>query len=209
MTQQKATRRRYDNSGRAQKAEQTKLDILRALADQLTRSNSVEFSVEDAAREAGVTPRTVFRHFPSKDHMLEALSRWVLGFTGKIPLPADPDEVVDSVSASYELFENHAELMQALLVSELGRGVRSRLTARRRSGIAEALAEPVSALPPDEAKAVLAVLIHLVAAETWWQVRKEFAVKGDASAEVVAWIVRLVLEALERGDSPSHRHHAE
>ena len=80
----------------------------------------------------------------------EDLARWVLGVTGGIPLPRDPDDGLAAVSASYRLFDDQADLMQALLLSELGRGVRSKLTQRRPSGIARALSGPVSHLPAEQ-----------------------------------------------------------
>jgi AcrR family transcriptional regulator len=196
-------KRRYDNSRRARKAEQTRNQILRALAGQLTAGNSAGFSVDAAAREAGVTARTVFRHFPTKDDMLAALSQWVLSITGNVPLPDGAEQLADTVIDSYTLFEDNAELMQALLLSEAGRGVRSRLTSRRRQGLAAALAGPVDHLPARQRRAVQALLTHLMTAETWWQLRKEYGVNGEDSARAVAWVVGLALEALERGEAPA------
>jgi hypothetical protein len=43
----------------------------------------------------------------------------VLGVTGGIPLPRDPDDVLAAVSASYRLFDDQADLMQAGPVSHL------------------------------------------------------------------------------------------
>jgi AcrR family transcriptional regulator len=195
-------KRHYDNRSRARKAEQTRKNILQALASQLTASNSAEFSVEAAAQQAGVTARTVFRHFPTKDDMLAALSYWVLGITGKVPLPDSAEQLGDTIVDSYALFEDNAALMQALLVSEIGRGVRSRLTARRRKGLSAALDGAVHHLPEHQRRAMQAVLTNLMTAETWWQLRREYGVRGQDSASAVAWLVRVALEALERGDGP-------
>lgn len=151
---------------------------------------------------AGVTTRTVFRHFPTKDDMLAALSQWVLTITGRIPLPDSADQLADTIIDSYALFDENAELMQALLLSEAGRGVRSRLTSRRRKGIAAALEDAVRHLPARDRRAVQALLTHVMTAETWWQLRREYGVKGEDSARAVAWLVSLGLAALAREEGP-------
>ncbi len=196
-------KRRYDNSRRRQQAEQTRSAILEALARQLADNNTTEFSVDDAAREAGVTSRTVFRHFPNKEKMLEGVSEWVLGITGRVEIPAGPEQFTRTVQTSYALFEEHADLMRALLLSELGRGVRTRLRSRRRQGLSDALSPAVSDLSPREAQAVKALLIHLLSAETWWQLRDAYGVKGEDAVKVVTWTIDLMLEALESGQVPA------
>jgi AcrR family transcriptional regulator len=168
----------------------------------LVSNNSSDFSVADAAKEAGVTTRTLFRYFPTKEKMLEGVSQWVLEITGQIPLPASADELGETVVASYRMFEENADLMRALLLSDLGRGVRSHLVSRRRKGLSETLEQSVASLPPKQAQAVKALLVHNLTAEAWWQMRDAFGVEGGASAEAVAWMVELVLKALKDGDHP-------
>ncbi len=200
-----APKRRYDNSRRRQQAEQTRNAILDALARQLADNNSTDFSVDEAAREAGVTTRTVFRHFPTKEKMLEGVSEWVLGITGRVEIPQSPAQFARTAQTSYAMFEEHAGLMRALLLSELGRGVRTRLSPRRRKGLSDALEPAVAGLPPNETKAVKALLIHLLSAETWWQLHDAFGVKGEDSARVTGWTIDLVLEALRSGNHPASR----
>jgi len=200
-----APKRRYDNSRRRQQAEQTRNAILDALARQLADNNSTDFSVDEAAREAGVTTRTVFRHFPTKEKMLEGVSEWVLGITGRVAIPESPAEFARTAQTSYAMFEEHAGLMRALLLSDLGRGVRTRLSPRRRKGLSDALAPAVADLPTREAKAVKALLIHLLSAETWWQLHDVFGVKGEDSAQVTAWTIDLVLQAISSGNHPGRR----
>lgn len=195
-------KRRYDNRQRAQQASRTRNAILQALAEQLVTRNSGDFSVADAAQQAGVTPRTVFRYFPTKELMLEAVSEWVLQITGKVRIPEAPDQFGETVVDSFEMFEANADLMRALLLSDLGRGVRSRLSPRRREGVGQALAPAVSRLTPAQARAVKAVLMHLLTAEAWWQIRDGFGVDGRTSATVIAWLAQLALRALANGDDP-------
>lgn len=195
-------KRTYDNRGRQAKAVATRTAILQALADQLVNNNTPDFSITQAAEAAGVSTRTVFRHFPTREHMLEGVSKWVQEITGQIPLPSKPDDLLGTVAASYRMFEDHAALMRALLLSDLGRGIRSRLSPRRRKGISEAIDPAVKELTPEQAAAVKALIGHLVAAEAWWHLRDGFNIKGENATQVVGWAIRLMIEALQRGDYP-------
>lgn len=195
-------KRTYDNSGRRAKAAATRTAILHALAEQLVNNNTPDFSIAEAAEAAGVSTRTVFRHFPSREDMLEGVSEWVQGITGQIPLPSKPDDLPETVAASYRLFEDHAALMRALLLSDLGRGIRSRLSPRRRKGISEAIDPAVKELTPEQAAAVKALIGHLVTAEAWWHLRDGFNIKDENATQVVGWAIRLMIEALQRGDYP-------
>jgi len=196
------SKRPYDNSGRKKKAEQTRQSILSALAEQLVNNNSSDFSIDEAAQRAGVSTRTLFRYFPSKELMLEGMSEWVFSITGKISLPHSSDELEHTIQASYRMFEDNAGLMRALLLSDLGRGIRHRLAVRRRKGVADALDSAVSGLAPEEAKAVKALMVHIITAEAWWQMRDAYGVPGEESSKVVRWTTRLMLEALAKGDHP-------
>lgn len=202
MNQPTPEKRKYDNSSREAQSQQTRQNILNALARQLVSNNSTEFSVAEAADQAGVTSRTLFRYFPTKEDMLQALSEWVFSITGKTLVPTTASEVTAAVSSYYSMFEEHPDLIRAMLLSELGRGVRSRMTTERRRTIGNALQPAVAHLPEAEAKAVRALIGHLVTAETWWQLRDAFGVDGHQSQQVVNWTIELMLQALASGQHP-------
>ena len=202
---QKNGLRNYDNSNRRAQAALTRDAILDALAQQMLSNNTPDFSVEQAAQDAGVTTRTIFRHFPNRDSMLSALSERVLATTGTVEIPNTPEAFVDTIFATYEMFDENQELMQSLLLSELGRGVRSQMRERRRKGNASALNALVKGLPREQQKAVKAVLVHLISAESWWQLHDRFNVSARDSAQTIAWIFNLVADALNEGKSPGPR----
>lgn len=202
---QKNGLRNYDNSNRRAQAALTRDAILDALAQQMLGSNTPDFSVEQAAQDAGVTTRTIFRHFPNRDSMLSALSERVLATTGTVEIPKTPEEFVDTIFATYEMFDENRELMQSLLLSELGRGVRSQMRERRRKGNVSALNNLVKGLPREQQKAVKAVLVHLISAESWWQLHDRFNVSARDSAQTIAWIFSLVANALNEGKAPDSK----
>lgn len=190
--------RPYHSTLRQKQAAATRELILQALVQQLAEEGLQDFSIADAAQRAGVATRTIYRYFPNREVLLDAVGEWVDQQLGDLPYPTTPMEVADLAEQAFPQFEQQAVLVQALLASELGKSVRSRLRSKRRQSVETALSSLASDL--DSAKAVRAVIGHLVTAETWKHLRDEFGVSGDASAKAVAWAIRTLIADLE------HRH---
>ncbi len=188
--------RPYKSALRQKQAEATRQLILQALAEQLAKGGLQEFSIADAAQRAGVAPRTIYRYFPNRDALLDAVGEWVDQQLGDLLYPTTPMEVAELAEQAFPRFEQQAMLVQALLVSQLGQNVRSRLRLKRRQSIQNAL----SSLPGEagSVEAVHAVIGHLVTAETWKHLRDEFGVSGEAAGEAIGWAIRALIAALER-----------
>ncbi len=187
--------RSYNNSLRQKQAEATRELILRSLAEQLATGGLQEFSVVEAAQRAGVATRTVYRYFPNREAVLDAIGQWVDQQFGDLPFPTNPQEVVDLAEQVFPRFEQEATLVQALLVSELGQNVRSRVRSKRRQSIEEALSGVAD--DSDSARAIKAVIGHLMSAETWQQLHDEFELDGEAAGQAVAWAVRTLISGME------------
>ena len=187
--------RSYNNTLRQKQAEATRELILRSLAEQLATGGLQDFSVVEAAQRAGVATRTVYRYFPNREAVLDAIGRWVDQQFGDLPFPTNPQEVVDLAEQVFPRFEQEATLVQALLVSELGQNVRSRVRSKRRQSIETALSGVAD--DSDSARAIKAVIGHLMSAETWQQLHDEFELDGEAAGQAVAWAVRTLIHEME------------
>ncbi|HET9384544.1 MAG TPA: helix-turn-helix domain-containing protein, partial [Gemmatimonadales bacterium] len=51
--------------------------ILEAMADVITETNGIGFSVQAVADRAGVTHRTIYNYFPTREALCEAFSDYV------------------------------------------------------------------------------------------------------------------------------------
>ena len=196
------TVRKYDNSKRAAKAVETREKIKNALIRQLIDNNTVEFSVEQAAKDANVTVRTVFRHFATKEDMLAAVSEGIAGVTQQVIKPEQPEDLLVTLNQTYKMFEQNEDLVKATLLSQLGRGVRSGMAAKRRASNMQAVLPLVKDLPQQQARAVQAVLCNLLTAETWWNLKSAFDVNGNDAAVVIDWLLSLAITAMKEGSRP-------
>lgn len=68
----KSQKQTYDNSNRQKKAEETKLEIIKALGNLWGQHSIIDITLEMVAEEAGVTTRTILRKFGSREGLMEA-----------------------------------------------------------------------------------------------------------------------------------------
>jgi len=71
-----STARPYESPLRAEQLEQTRLRILKAMADVLADEAVDEVTIPIVAMRARVSVRTVYRHFPTKEALFDAFGEW-------------------------------------------------------------------------------------------------------------------------------------
>src|SRR5215472_1572236 len=101
---------------RARQTELTRDLILEALVDLVVERPLADFSLQDVADRAGVSLRTVYRHFASREALLEALLPWVaqqISTTGGFQFPVTADDIADQVTAKFIALEKYARLFLA------------------------------------------------------------------------------------------------
>jgi AcrR family transcriptional regulator len=113
MTQPRARRRTYDSSGRRARAERTRAEIVQTAHRLFADHGYAATAVTDIAREAGVSPETIYKAFASKGALLGAVVRAAIrGDAGTTPLRERPEIVA---IRGEQQAERQLELYGALL----------------------------------------------------------------------------------------------
>ena len=200
MTSERATRR-YDSPLRREQMEQTRVRILGVVAE-LLAEDAAELTIPLVAARARVSVRTVYRHFRSKEELLDAFAAWVDGQLGIVEPPAGPDAVPDFVSRVYRSFDEHDALIRAALLSRAGRAIQREVRARghqpRYRAIERALAPLVAGLPHESRRGVLAVTFMLHSAPSWQALREYWGLEADEAAAAAAFAIRALLSEMRR-----------
>ncbi|HZU81371.1 MAG TPA: helix-turn-helix domain-containing protein [Polyangiaceae bacterium] len=191
--------RAYRSELRAEQAERTRERILEALVEQLGEGLE-DFSIPRVAERAGVSVRTVYHHFPNRDAQIEAVARLLdARITGGEPPPRALADVPDMAERIIRRAVDNMREVRAQLVPGVARLVRERRRREREAAIARAVAARCDAA---SAELVSAALVTLISAQIGIMLADRCGLGGESLIATHAWIVRVVVDAVMRGDVP-------
>lgn len=182
---------------REQHAEMTRERILAAVAD-LLESGDGELTMPGVADASGVSLRTLYRYFPTRDELLEAAARWIGDELLKHPYPQTLDEVAELFRIGCRDFDERPQLVRAMALSQLGQNVRGYRRRERLDAIRRALRNEITGLSADEMRQAEAVLAYLHNMLAYTTLREENGLSGDEIGEAAAWAMQTLINDLRR-----------
>lgn len=196
--------RTYNSPLREAQAEQTRDRILDALAEMVAEDGFDGIVVKDLAARAGMSERTVYRHYPDRDALHDALAARVVEQAGwdVHPLAGSIDELPALVEETYRSFD---EIPVPVTVAARLNSVRSRVssdTHQRRADMRAFVVRELPDLDDDVIDDLVAVLQVLGSSRTWLRLREEHGRDGTSSGALVRWLLTLALEDLRAGGGP-------
>lgn len=197
-------RNAYSPTLRERQVAQTRDLILDALITQLGDHRADEVTTRDIATLAGVSERTVYRHFPDRRALLDGLSQ---------RLPPGPDIPsfgaggLDDLAATsrrlMELLDEHYVAARAEAVLNADPRHFAADTQANTRDMRDLLAAGLPDLDERERIRIAAVFRCLVSTQAWLRMREEFGVPGTESGPVVAWVIDTIIRELRAGNTPT------
>lgn len=190
---------------REQQAEAVRQRVLDAVATLLEQAGADDLTMPQVAAASGISLRTVYRYYPTREQLLEAAGRWIGSELLGQGYPETLDDVADSFEDGCREFDRHPGLVRALALSQLGREVRATRRGERLEAIRDALRAEVGDLSERElreAEAVLAYLHNMLAFAT---LREEHELPADEIAEALGWAIRTLVNDLRRRQRKQRR----
>jgi AcrR family transcriptional regulator len=181
---------------REEQARATRERIIEALARVLSHGVA-ELSVPAVAREAGVSVATVYRHFPSKQALLEGLGeqvreRWL----GEVPTPRNPAELAALFSRVYPRIDARSEVVRAAVASPVGRRGRKASMKGRLAHVEAALAPLEGRVAAEDYVRLRSVAALLTASETVHFLRELVGLSVSEAADTASWTLLTLVRAL-------------
>lgn len=199
-----AAPRRYSSVLRERQAAQTREMILDALIELLGERRVDEVTTRDIAASAGVSDRTVYRHFPDRDALLEGLSLRLQSPGGKNPAEgfSGVDDFAPTVIRLMTLLDEHhaAARAEAVFNADPRRFASETQTNTRQ--FREAITEGFPELDEREQLRIAAVVRCLISSQAWLRMREEFGVPGTEAGPVVAWVIDTIFREIRSGNAP-------
>ncbi len=195
--------RPYESPTRKAHAEETRATILRSLVDLIVEEGPGTIAIPQVAERAGVSVRTVYHYFPTKEALFD-------GLTGAIPTlverpdgtipgePNSPAELVAAVDGAYRFLEANRRMFRALAVSELGGRVDSARQSERLDRIDSALGPMRGRVDPDDYRQLRAAVGLLSSFAAFDALTTVWGLTRDEAAEAAAWAIRTLTDRAKR-----------
>lgn len=198
-------RRAYDNSRRAAQADETARRILDA-AIALMGTPGAELSTSAIAAEAAVAPPTVYKHFPNRQAIFEAVQERINERFGRPAWPASVEELRLSIGPLHRFFGAQEALVRAVVTAPELHGFWEVTRRGRDEAIAHALEGETRHLPKEEARAAAAMAVRIVGIETWLDLKDAWGLSDAAVTAATSRALDALLASLRRernGKEPS------
>ena len=190
---------------REQHALATRERILGAVADLLEAERAEELTVPAVAEASGVSLRTIYRYYPTREALLEAAGRWIGDELLAHAYPRDLDEVADLYQEGTQDFDERPGLVRALAFSQLGQHVRGYRRRERLEAIGQSLRAELTELSEPELRQAEAVLAYLHNMLAYTILREENALAGPEIGKAIGWAIRTLIADLRKRNSDSRR----
>ena len=192
--------RRYSSPLRAEQAEATRDRVVDAAIDLLQTTDPGVFGMQDVADRAGVSLRTVYRTFPTKDDLLEGVLAAVKArfdeIAGTPPTTREEFDVsvTGAVRAVYEL----EPLYRALFATIAGRQAHRSGAEERRQSFESAFADDLAGLPEDRARLIVSLLHLVTSARTVLWLKDYAGLDANDATEAIGWAITALSDAARR-----------
>ena len=200
MTRKKKAKktREYRSPLRATLAEETRRRILDAALEEMQANGPEGFSVPGVAARSSIAPRTIYRHFPSRDELVDAMwlhtyerFDWIQDIVSADALPA---AVAEAGVRNHEMLP----LLGSALRCPRQNALREKTRQERMDHVQKTLAPIVDGLSPDAQKRVLGVLHALTTPSFWHILHVSWCPDGREAGQAAAWAIRAILADLRR-----------
>ena len=192
------SRRPYESPLRDDQTDATRRKILDGLVRTMARGVA-GLSVPAVARESGVSVPTVYRHFPTKAKLVDALAPHLMAKTRLMEPPVvEGDDLGAIVREMYRRNEAIDVETRAALASRLGQHLRQKTMPQRWDIVRKTIGQRVPGLSNEELDRLSRLCLILMSSATMRAYKDYLGMNATQTAEEVAWTLDVLQRALSR-----------
>jgi AcrR family transcriptional regulator len=190
--------RPYRSQLRDEQQQQTRERILEAAIGLIAEDGLAELTVPGVAERAGVSLRTVYRHFPTKDDLIDSVGEFRDAQFGVSGPPSSIEELLENTPALFEGFAARDDLVRAADVSAAGRQIHDRARRRRATALRRIFEEVTGDLSPAEARRLVATVQVLWSTRAWLTLHDNWEMDGREAGRAAQWAIATLVEEARR-----------
>lgn len=179
---------------RAEHAERTRTRLIEAGLALLARG-AEDLTLRAVAVEAGISERTLYRYFETREQFAEALSPR-LRERSSVPLPGSAEALNTYARALFETFERNRPLIEGMLASEGAREDLRRSRARNLEAMRALIDASFPRAPKRDRIAAATALRVLLAGSSWVYLRVSCGLENEALIAHAEWTIEAILARL-------------
>jgi AcrR family transcriptional regulator len=183
---------------RAEHIALTRERLLQAAIDVIVDGGADELSLREVARAAGVSAPTAYRHFATKEALLDAMVAFI---DQRMQIPAKIDTIEDFIGALptiHQCFADNRRFMRAYLRARAAADLRLAGRKNRARRVGNAINRSLPKLSETEQRA-LAPLLQIFSSSSVWELWSEqWGLEGERAGRVAAWAAKALYAELRR-----------
>lgn len=187
-----------ETSLRRRHSELTRDLILRTVAELLDEGAASELAVPEVARRSGVSLRTVYRYFPTREKLIAAAGEWIGINLLAAKIPSVLEDVPKVYAENSSRWDEHPKLVETMALSRGVNSLRSIRRQERLEKLREALCEVTDGLSETEARQAFGVFAYLDNMLAWLTMKDEAGLDGEEAGAAVAWAMNVLIDDLRR-----------
>lgn len=190
---------------RDQYREETRTRILDAAVGELGTTELEELTMAGVAARAGVTERTVFRHFASRDALIEAIWPRLQARVRSRGFPTTADALIDTPTVLFPEFDKEERLVRASAFSAAGREVRRAANPQRQAAMRAAVRDAFPGIAEPELTRLAAVVQLIDSAYAWAVMKEHWDLDGSEAGRAASQALAVLLGRRAAGPEPRTR----
>lgn len=181
--------------------EDTTTRILNALVDVISTDGITEFSVQAVADRANLSHRTIYRHFPSREALLEGITNYLedpMRLEGLPGIPNDLDECVEAIENVFNFFEANAPMIEATVVVRIALGIEPSRGLERTKGFVDIVRSDAPNLSPEEVNSYAMGLRAIASSQHWYVLTRRLGLTTEQASKVATDTLRALVDEIRR-----------
>lgn len=187
--------KRYESPLRTEQVQATRERILAAVRTILEQNPHSLLGFDELAAASGVNRRTIFRHFPTKEALLDAFWSSINASLGVRFWPEREEDLTDLPPDLFASLDAIEGIVRASHASGAGREMRLQANLERQRAFQDSLSQIVEGMEPKAARQLEAVVQLLFSATAWQTMKDYWGFTGREAGEAAAWAIRALLDA--------------
>lgn len=188
---------------RDRQREQTRQAIFEGVMAVLGSGELIDVSYPAVAQAAGISERTIYRHFPDLESLFDAFWPWFVEHLGLTGYSHTREEIATNPARVFAVFDQHAGLIRALIASKVGRAARDRGNVPRKAAFHAAIEDMAGGkVAAGDMRALAAAAYALYSGYGWASMRDFWSIEGveagNIASKAIDWMIEGYKAELKR-----------